>query len=330
MGHADEDENQQDLGSGSTASSAESGAVSAACINASSSHSAQSSPTESCCETVPAPTTAELASDKTENTTTAAGSSPTSASVSDDSSAVAAASAAGDDDVTESAPVTFTVVYKKQKHPVSCSLDITVAALKQKLHSIIDVPPAMQKIMVRGLAPDHSSLQQLGVTAGSKVMVVGSTLKDVMAISKPTASTAREDLYSSSTSAEEKLCDAKMHKKILEKGKPDDVMAAQISVHSPLPTVPLSGMLNKLGGKVRLTFKLAADQLWISTKERTEKVSMSSIKAIVSEPITGHETYHIMGIQLGPTEASRYWIYWVPAQYVNAIKDTVLGKWHYF
>lgn len=156
-----------------------------------------------------------------------------------------------------------------------------------------------------------------------------------------------------------------------------------------LPTVPLSGMFNKSGGKVRLTFKLEQDQLWIGTKgrlknpehwqskqlcgdshvflffstERTEKVPMGSIKNVVSEPIEGHEGYHMMvtvliqkyldlkylwwnltvparglilllvplqAFQLGPTEASQYWVYWVPAQFVDAIKDTVLGKWQYF
>lgn len=53
-------------------------------------------------------------------------------------------------------------------------------------------------------------------------------------------------------------------------------------------------MLNKHGGKVRLTFKLEADQLWLSTKERTEKLSMGTIKNVVSEPIEEHEEYHIM------------------------------------
>ena len=57
---------------------------------------------------------------------------------------------------------------------------------------------------------------------------------------------------------------------------------------------------------------------------------MSSIKNVVSEPIAGHEEYHILALQLGPTEASRYWIYWVPAQYVDAIKDSILGKWQYY
>lgn len=67
-----------------------------------------------------------------------------------------------------------------------------------------------------------------------------------------------------------------------------------ICLQDPLPSHPLSGMLNKTGGKVRLTFKLELDQLWIGTKDRTEKISMNSIKTIVSEPIEGHEEYHIM------------------------------------
>jgi len=53
-------------------------------------------------------------------------------------------------------------------------------------------------------------------------------------------------------------------------------------------------MLNKHGGKVRLTFKLEVDQLWIGTKERTQKVAMNTIRHVVSEPIEGHEEYHIL------------------------------------
>ncbi|KAJ8940859.1 hypothetical protein NQ314_010562 [Rhamnusium bicolor] len=43
-----------------------------------------------------------------------------------------------------------------------------------------------------------------------------------------------------------------------------------------------------------------------------------------------HNNILLSGLQLGPTDASRYWIYWVPAQYIDAIKDAVLGKWQYF
>lgn len=45
---------------------------------------------------------------------------------------------------------------------------------------------------------------------------------------------------------------------------------------------------------MRLTFKLENDQLWLGTKERTEKLPMGSIKDVVSEPIEEHEEYHIM------------------------------------
>ena len=31
----------------------------------------------------------------------------------------------------------------------------------------------------------------------------------------------------------------------------------------------------------------------------------------------------MVGFQLGPTEASRYWVYWVPSQFVAAIKRAV-------
>jgi hypothetical protein len=130
--------------------------------------------------------------------------------------------------------------------------------------------------------------------------------------------------------SKEPLCQQKIHRKILDKGVPEDVSPGIKNCKESLPLTPISGMVNRSGGKVRLTFKLDNDQLWIGTKERTEKISMSSIKTVVSEAIEGHEEYHIMGIQLGPTEASRYWIYWVPAQYVDAIKDVILGKFHYF
>ena len=60
------------------------------------------------------------------------------------------------------------------------------------------------------------------------------------------------------------------HKTVLEKhGKPDDVIPGIKNRKDPLPSVPLSGMYNKSGGKVRLTFKLEQDQLWIGTKGNT-------------------------------------------------------------
>ncbi|PSN43632.1 Ubiquitin domain-containing protein UBFD1 [Blattella germanica] len=224
--------------------------------------------------------------------------------------------------------VDFKVIYNKNKFDVNFLLDNTVGQLKQHLQGIIGVPQSMQKVMIKGLAKDERTLRELGVTKGAKVMVVGSKLDDVLAVSTP----SKQDLQDEKMAAtsKEPFCKQKQHRKVLDKGVPDDAMPGIKNVKDGLPPYPLSGMLNKSGGKVRLTFKMEQDQVWIGTKERTDKIPMNTIKGVVSEPIEGHEEYHIMGIQLGPTEASRYWVYWVPAQYVDAIKDAILGKWQYF
>ncbi|CAN0210249.1 unnamed protein product [Lampetra planeri] len=186
----------------------------------------------------------------------------------------------------------------------------------------------MQKVMFKGLVREERTLRDMKVTSGAKFMVVGSTLTDVLAVNAPKEVVAQETR--ADEPKKEPLCRQKQHRKVLDKGKPDDIMPAIKGTMERLPSVPLSGMFNKSGGKVRLTFKLEQDQLWIGTKERTEKLPMGSIKNVVSEPIEGHEDYHMMALQLGPTEASYYWVYWVPVQYVDAIKDTVLGKWQFF
>jgi len=225
--------------------------------------------------------------------------------------------------------VDFKVVYNKKKFDITFGIDDTVGALKVHLAEIISVPNTMQKIMIKGLAKDEMTLRKLGVTRGSKVMVIGSTLNDVLEVAKkPSTQQLKEE--AAEAAAKEAWSEQKVHKKVLDKGKPEDAMPGLKNTKESLPPTPLSGMLNKSGGKVRLTFKLELDQVWLGTKERTEKLPMNSIKSVSSEAIVGQEEYHIMALQLGPTEASRYFIYWVPAQYIDSIKEAVLGKWQFF
>lgn len=47
------------------------------------------------------------------------------------------------------------------------------------------VPQSLQKVMYKGLAKDEKLLREIGITAGVKVMVVGSKLDDVLAVSTP-------------------------------------------------------------------------------------------------------------------------------------------------
>lgn len=224
--------------------------------------------------------------------------------------------------------VDIKVIYNKNKYDVTTTLCTTVVELKRELQGLLGVPEKNQKLMFKGLLRDDQTLGSAGITKGAKLMVVGSKPNDIIAVTSVTKQDVQES--EKATSSKEPLCKQKIHRKVLDKGVPEDAMPGLKNVKEALPSYPLSGMLNKHGGKLRLTFKLEQDQLWLGTKERTEKLAMTSIKGIVSEVIEGFEQYHLMGIQLGPTEASRYWVYWVPAQYIDAIKDAILGKWQYF
>lgn len=122
----------------------------------------------------------------------------------------------------EKESIDFKVIYNKKKINVSFALDGTVAELKAHLQNIISVPKDMQKVMIKGLAKDEQTLRSLGVTSGAKVMIVGSKLDDILALSNPTKQQAQEDV--AAATSKEPLSQQKIHRKILEKGIPEDAM----------------------------------------------------------------------------------------------------------
>jgi len=62
----------------------------------------------------------------------------------------------------------------------------------------------------------------------------------------------------------------------------------------PLPSTPLVGILNNRGTNVRLTFKIWSQELWISSKTNTQQIPFAQVRDVQSEPIKGHEGYHIV------------------------------------
>uniref|UniRef100_A0A2I3HY21 Ubiquitin-like domain-containing protein n=1 Tax=Nomascus leucogenys TaxID=61853 RepID=A0A2I3HY21_NOMLE len=184
--------------------------------------------------------------------------------------------------------VDLKIIWNKTKHDVKFPLDST------------GLPPAIQKVMYKGLVPEDKTLGEIKVTSGAKIMVVGSTINDVLAVNTP-KDAAQQDAKAEDNK-KEPLCRQKQHRKVSDKGKPKDVMPSVKGAQEHLLKVPLSSMYNKSGGKVRFTLKLEQHQLWIATKERAEKLPVGSIKNV---PLT-----------------TAYWVYWVRTQYVDAIKDT--------
>lgn len=82
----------------------------------------------------------------------------------------------------------------------------------------------MQKLMYKGLLQDNQTLGSIGITKGAKIMLVGSTLNDVLAVSMTTKPDHAES--EKAAASKEPLSKQKLHRKILDKGMPEDVMPA--------------------------------------------------------------------------------------------------------
>jgi len=192
--------------------------------------------------------------------------------------------------------------------------------LKKELEKITGLPVATQKLM-KGtmLKDDNSSLALLGIKDGVKLMLVGSKISDVIAINTIPESTGSF----SSSEKKEPLSRQEAHKKIIEKGLPQDAEPGDKTKKLPVPKV-LKGILSKTG-QVRLTFRTDVDEIWISSSTYTQKLPFQTIASVTSEPIIGQENYHIMALQIGASENSKYWLYFVPAQYADSIKDQIMG-----
>lgn len=66
----------------------------------------------------------------------------------------------------------------------------------------------MQKVMFKGLLPEEKTLREIKVTNGAKIMVVGSTINDVLAVNTPKDAAQQEG--KAEESKKEPLCRQKV------------------------------------------------------------------------------------------------------------------------
>lgn len=70
--------------------------------------------------------------------------------------------------------VIFKLQLGKTCTDLSMPLSVTVGDLKQEAHELLGIPPAMQKLLIKGqMNPDGTTLQQAGITRGLRVMLIG-------------------------------------------------------------------------------------------------------------------------------------------------------------
>ena len=71
--------------------------------------------------------------------------------------------------------VTFKLQFGRTCTDISMPLSATVGDLKEQAHQLLGIPPAMQKLLIKGsLKSDVTTLQNAGVKKGLRIMLVGS------------------------------------------------------------------------------------------------------------------------------------------------------------
>jgi len=228
--------------------------------------------------------------------------------------------------VIKGAPLTFSLAFKKNAHNMEVGTDNTLGELRMHIAKVTEVEPGLQKLMYKGMLKDDSkTLGELGIQNGIKMMLVGTSISEVLSVAAPTPSPTESKKEEQAVS--EPLSEKLPHKKIVEKGPPDGAEPGKRGRNESLPEAPLNNIYNNIGVKVRLTFKLYTQELWIQSSSNTQKLPFSSIRSLSSEPIKGREEYHIMALQIGSSERNKYYLYFVPCQYTRAIRNAIMSDY---
>lgn len=229
---------------------------------------------------------------------------------------------------SDSSQLSIKIQYGKKSADLKRCAESTVSELKAEVEKLFGVPPELQKLMYRGLLKgENESLEKAGLKSGSKVLLIGTSREDLKATSQVKSKNDAGLAWDAPKEQEQPLCQQPQHQKVLAKGRPDDGLPGSKERQVPLEEGrnSLPGLLNSQGNKVRLTFRPDLQQIWIGSATSTQKVPYASIHNVETFPIEGQEEYSIMTLQLGSSSTSKYWLYYVPSQYVAAIKMRILG-----
>jgi len=219
-------------------------------------------------------------------------------------------------------------VHGKTTHQLDVGPADTVSFLKEQIAALTNVPAPNQKLTFRAKTLNDDGIvfrdKFNKLTKKDKLILIGTPLADLaMAVMKPVDVKPPSD---DPKPKEEPIQEQQKHKKILDKGLPPDAEVGNACATEPLPEGGLKGIYNNMGNPVRLTFKFDNPvMICINGKERTEKYPTQSVHDVTSEKIEGRGGYHIVSLKMGKEDKSVYHLYYVPAQYVEAIKQTIMG-----
>ncbi|KAJ6236130.1 ubiquitin domain-containing protein ubfd1 [Anaeramoeba flamelloides] len=229
--------------------------------------------------------------------------------------------------------IKFKLKYRKQMYPVTMQTTDTIGKLKEEAQKLTGVPPNLQKVMYKGMQKNNKkTLESAKFKSNCKVLIIGSTFKEITKANIPLSEKDLENQIQDRKGSEdedelEDVFTQQKHIKILEKGIPSNAHVGIKNKHYPLPKTPIRYVLNETGDKVQLIFKFTQDQLWVGSSKSTKKIPLTHIKKVYSQRIPDIEQYSVLGLQVGNTNQSTIWFYFVPTQFIRAIKKSILGEW---
>ena len=237
--------------------------------------------------------------------------------------------------------VPLKITFAGETQLLDFALERTVGELKERIAELTGCPASNQKLAYKGqlAAPgkpelDARTLQAARVKKKANILVIGAT-----AAAAAEAEQAQADAKagripkgglssagtgtgtgSGSDADDKKWAEVTEHKRVLSRGKPDDVMFAYRPGQDPLPPTALSGLYLAGNRKVRVAVDAPQQSLVLSTKEAQQKIQLGRISSVTSQPIPGHEEYLMVCLKTGASSRSSIFLYWFPAQYFNSFE----------
>jgi len=212
--------------------------------------------------------------------------------------------------------------YNRNFYSIDVRLSDSLLTLRNKVYEATNVPPALQKLMYKGVLKDDSkSLDELKLKNHAKLMLFGTSVDKVMELSRTEERSQFLPILDEQQNLKQEIenfCEEQPHKRIIDAGPPEDAEEGIPNQHYSIPSNGINGIISSGGARIRLIFKNM--ELGICSSISTQTVPFGAITDIQEHFIKGHPNFRILALL-----PQKFFIYWVPSHYVNAIKNTILG-----
>ncbi|KAA6373816.1 MAG: hypothetical protein EZS28_030657 [Streblomastix strix] len=122
-------------------------------------------------------------------------------------------------------------------------------------------------------------------------------------------------------------CQERKHIRIISAGIPSGLVQPVLGQNFMIPADnQIRNVINSKMKIVRLRFSPYEQCLYINTDSHSFILQYHLIKDIKSEPIEQFNGYHIVCLYHGKFGKEQYFLYFVPCQFVQAIKNAIIPK----